>query len=74
MVKSKQVDVYTKYEIRLKDGIYRVLIFKKIYTDDFKHYKEYENGLNVVWEENSQGDHLAKDLKSAIKIAEEYSK
>ena len=74
VVKSKQVDVFTKYEIRLKDGIYRVLIFKKIYTDDFKHYKEYENGLNVVWEENSQGDHLAKDLKSAIKIAEEYSK
>ena len=73
VVKSKMVYEDTKYEIRLKDNIYHVIIFRKIFTDNYKEYTEYKNGLDILWIEDKTGVHITDNLKSAIEIAKEYS-
>ncbi len=73
VVKSKLVDENTKYEIRLQDKIYHVIIFRKIFTDNYKEYQNYRNGLDILWIEDKTGVHITDNLKSAIEIAKEYS-
>lgn len=73
VVKTEEYDNY-KYEIRKKEDVYKAIILKKFWYDQYQTYDSYNEKYDEAWAEFDSSIETTNDLDIAINYAKDFIK